>query len=77
MVQFFIRQLLLAIDQLINVLFGGYADETMSLRTNTGVFGRPWSLCSSFIFFDLNHCRDAYEGGLIGRQLSRGFKGAL
>ena len=27
MIRFFIWQLLLALDQLVNVLFGGYADE--------------------------------------------------
>lgn len=29
MIRFFIWQLLIALDQLVNVIFGGYADETM------------------------------------------------
>ena len=49
MIRFFVWQLLLALDQLVNVLFGGYADETMSSRAyrmskrhDAGLFGWRW-----------------------------------
>ena len=85
MVKFFVWQLLLALDQLVNVLFGGYADETMSSRAHrmsqrhdTSLFGWRWRLCATvinFLFFDRNHCRDAYQGELTGRQLPPNFRG--
>ena len=87
MIQFFIWQLLLALDQLVNVLFGGYADETMSSRAyrmseryDAGLFGWRWRVCATLInglFFDRHHCRDAYLSERDNLQLPPEFRGVL
>ena len=80
MIKFFIWQLLLALDQLVNVLFGGYADETMSSRAyrmserhDAGVFGWRWSVCAWLIntlAHDPNHCKDAFVSERDNLQLT-------
>ncbi len=84
MIKFFAWQLLLALDQLVNVLLGGYADETMSSRAyrmsqrhDTGVFGWRWRVCATLInglFFDRHHCRDAYLSERDNLQLPPEFR---
>ena len=83
--RFFVWQLLIAIDQFLNALFLGWADETlssrayrMSMRADSGLFGWRWRLCATLInalFFDRNHCHDAYQGELTGRHLPPNFRG--
>ena len=80
MIKFFIWQLLLAIDQLVNVLFGGYADETLSSRAyrasrRTGHW--RWRVCArviNFLFCDPEHCYKAYKSERIGKQLPPEFR---
>ena len=77
-------QVLIALDQLVNVLFGGYADETMSSRAyrmserhDTGVFGWRWRVCATvinFLFRDPEHCFKAYQSERIGKQLPPEFR---
>lgn len=84
--RFFVWQLLLAIDQLLNVLLFGWADETlssrayrMSMRTD-GIFGWRWRVCATLInglFFDRNHCHDAYLSERDNLQLPPEFRGYL
>lgn len=84
MIRFFVWQLLLALDQLVNVLFGGYADETMSSRAyrmsqrhDTSLFGWRWRVCATIInglFFDRNHCRDAFMSERDNLQLPPEFR---
>lgn len=64
--QFYLKQLLLAFDQLINALLFGWADETISSRSYRLSSGSVlWRLVSKFIdvlfFFDPDHCRTSYE----------------
>ena len=42
MIRFFAWQLLIALDQLVNVLFGGYADEYANITTG-GNKNETWS----------------------------------
>lgn len=71
----------IALDQLFNALTGGAADETLSSRTYRGaMLAKPpkkrWRLLYSLInglFFDVNHCRTAYESELKGRQHDKRF----
>lgn len=84
MIKFFAWQLLLALDQLVNVLLGGYADETMSSRAyrmsqrhDTSLFGWRWRVCATLInglFFDRHHCRDAYLSERDNLQLPPEFR---
>ena len=66
-------QILIAIDQLINTLFGGMADETLSARAYRLELerGRSWArkLIDGILFFDKDHCKESYESEILRRQL--------
>lgn len=66
-------QILIAIDQLINTLFGGFADETLSSRAYRLELerGRTWSrkLIDTLLWFDKDHCKESYESEVLRRQL--------
>ena len=77
MMKFFAWQLLLALDQLVNVLFGGYADETWSSRFGRGkLAGRKRYVVLAAIvdFFawvfsgQKNHCVDAINEQFLERE---------
>lgn len=73
---------LVAIDQLFNALIGGAADETLSSRTYRGAMLAPtprkrWRVLYRLInglFFDRNHCREAYESEVKRRQYPAEFE---
>ena len=53
------KQILIALDQLVNALFGGWADESISARA----YRSGWKIRQALInalFFDANHCLDSY-----------------
>lgn len=64
-VRFFFTQLLIAIDQLANVLVGGYCDESLSSHAyRMQQQGKFWGFLCTLInvaFFDSEHCRLSYE----------------
>ena len=70
---FYLRQVLLAIDQLISALTGGWADETLSARAwrlkDKHAF---WLFAQGFIdgifFWDPNHCEQSYIGEALRAQ---------
>lgn len=65
-------QVLVAIDQLLNTLVGGYADETLSARAyRRKLRGKPWlsRIINVMFFWQNNHCKTAYESELTDRQL--------
>lgn len=66
-------QILIAIDQLVNALFGGYADETISSRSHRAYLTgkRQWTrnLINAIFFFQEDHCKEAYESELERVQL--------
>lgn len=66
-------QVLIAIDQLINTLFGGFADETLSSRAYRLELERErsWArkLIDGILFFDKDHCKESYESEILRRQL--------
>lgn len=65
---FWLKQVLISIDQFFNALFGGYADETMSshlhrLRRDGKFFGFiaypvDWI---AYCLGDKNHCEESYK----------------
>ena len=75
MLSHYIKQNLLALDQLGNALIGGYADETLSSRAyrasrHTGHW--RWRICATvinFLFLDSEHCFKAYQSERTGKQL--------
>lgn len=68
-------QLLIAIDQLGNVLLGGLADETLSARAHRmrGKEHKWWGWTAGFIdrlfFWQQAHCSAAYQAEIKRRQL--------
>lgn len=59
-----ITQILIAVDQLVNTLFGGWADETISARAYRGRKKKRWYYSMIFIdklfFMQKEHCKLAY-----------------
>lgn len=60
------EQIPIAIDQLVNTLFNGWADETISSATwRKRNDGKGWALLRRLIdglfFWQQEHCRTAYE----------------
>ena len=53
------KQILIAIDQLINALFGGWADETLSSRAYRE-FPLVAQVIDNLFFWQPEHCRDSY-----------------
>ena len=65
-------QVLVAIDQLLNTLVGGYADETLSARAYRRYLrGKPWCarIINILFFWQDNHCKEAYESELERSQM--------
>jgi len=64
--QFYIYQILIAMDQLFNAVFGGWADETLSARSHRCQWRLEWYIDRLF-FWDkdgagkFNHCKSSYE----------------
>ncbi len=74
-----LKQVLIAIDQLLNALLGGYADESLSshcfrLEKEKGI-AWPRRLIDGLLFFDKDHCRTSYESELYRRQLPPSMRG--
>lgn len=67
-------QIPIAIDQLINTICGGWADETISsVAWRKRQEGKGWAILRRVIdtlfFWQENHCRTAYESEKNRRQL--------
>lgn len=68
-----VREVLIAIDQLLNAIAGGYADETMSARCWRLRAQQPYAALRSAIdglfFLQVDHCKSSYESELERAQL--------
>jgi hypothetical protein len=70
-----LKNILIAFDQLINAVFNGWPDETMSSRAwrweKDGKRGAPRKLIDGvfWLFGDDDHCQMSYESERQGRQL--------
>ena len=66
-------QIAVAIDQLVNAVFGGYADETISSRSHRAYVDgkRKWmrNLINAMFFWQKDHCKEAYESEMDRSQL--------
>lgn len=73
---------LIGIDQLLNAITGGYADETFSSRCYRGAIlkanpKKRWRFWYTFVnglFFDKNHCKTAYESEVNRKQYPTEFQ---
>lgn len=68
---FHIKQILIAIDQLLNTLLFGWPDETLSSRCwRLSLSGNdlPRKIVDTILFFDKDHCKSSYESEKIRNQ---------
>jgi hypothetical protein len=67
------RQTLIALDQLVNTLCGGFADETISSRCWRLRYRQPYKALRAVIdglfFFDGAHCKASYQSERLRAQL--------
>lgn len=71
-----LKQVLIAIDQLVNTLAGGFADETLSARA----YREKRTVLECFIntlFLDGNHCLDSYLSEQQRKQLPEEYRADL
>lgn len=70
-------QILIAVDQLVNTILGGMADETLSARAwRNHMKGRrswPVKIIDALFFWQTDHCREAYESEVERKQLPAGY----
>jgi hypothetical protein len=68
-----VREVLIAADQLLNAILGGWADETMSARCWRLRDYQPYTtlrpLIDGLFFWQSDHCRRSYESERIRAQL--------
>jgi hypothetical protein len=63
-----LRQFALWVDQGVNVLTGGYADETLSARCyREDLWLRPW--INALFFWQRDHCQSAFQNELLRKHL--------
>ena len=71
----YLKHVLIAVDQLLNAMFHGWPDETISSRSyrwdkdNVRHWPRYIIDRIALIFGDKNHCYESYVSERIGRQL--------
>lgn len=75
---------LIALDQMVNALFGGSPDETLSARAwrtevQGKLLGRVFRPLIDFVFWPVQkrHCREAYLAELTKRQLPGSYRDRL
>lgn len=67
------KQFLIALDQLINTLCGGMADETISARAYRKGWKRRMAVIN-WVFNDAHHCELSYQSELFRAQLPSGYR---
>ena len=67
------KAVLIAFDQLVNAIGGGWPDETLSSRAYLGVqfamVTRRVIDCVAALLGDKNHCEESFNSERLGRQL--------
>lgn len=74
-----LKQTLIAADQLVNALLGGYADETLSSRAWRARYKYPWLYKTIDVIFwwDPCHCYESFNNERIRLQLPPEFRQPL
>lgn len=74
-------QVLIALDQFVNTLLWGYADETLSARAYRHAEIKkdrrwPMVIINALFFWQEEHCKRAYESEIERAQLPPGMRDA-
>jgi len=69
-----IKQILIALDQVLNALAGGWADETLSARAyrrryKKAGWRRAMRVIDTLFFWQPHHCKSAWQAEAQRRQL--------
>jgi hypothetical protein len=70
-------QVLIALDQLINTLIGGFADETLSARAHRQALKghvMQEKVIDMMFFWQPHHCKTAYESEMRRSQLPKEYR---
>ena len=74
---YFLR-VLIAIDQLVNTIFGGMPDETISAKLWRLKDRYPYKILryivDALFWFDKDHCRTSYESEIKKTQLPSNYR---
>lgn len=62
------KQFLIALDQTLNTIIGGMADETVSARAYRKGWKKREALIN-WLFRNPDHCRDSYHSELMRKHL--------
>ena len=70
----YLKNVFIAVDQLVNTVAGGWPDETLSSRAyRLAVDGTTWPMrCIDavvWLFGDKDHCEASFNSERVGRQL--------
>ena len=69
----YLKNVLIGVDQLLNTLFRGWPDETLSSRCwrwdRDGVRHWPRRLVDVLFFWEKDHCRESYESEQLRMQM--------
>lgn len=66
------KSLFIAIDQLLNAIFLGWPDETLSSRAwrmHLDGISLPKNIIDTILFFDKNHCEESCKSEQLRKQL--------
>lgn len=67
------KQVIIAFDQLLNALCGGWADETFSSRCwrweQSGKRSWPRKFIDLLFWWEADHCRESYESERLRLQM--------
>lgn len=72
-------QVLIAADQLINAIFGGWADETLSARVwrnqnNSWYWRFLLRVINSLFFWQNNDCRQSFDSEVLRRHFPDAYR---
>ena len=76
----YFRKVLIALDQLVNAIFNGWPDETMSSRSYRWYIEgkRSWPMyCIDALFLfigDVNHCEESWRSEANRKQLPKSLR---
>jgi hypothetical protein len=74
----YLLHILIALDQLVNTLFGGFPDETISAAAwrweLQGKRSWPRKLIDKLFWFDHNHCERSYMSELENKHLHHHYR---
>lgn len=77
-IYYWVKEIAVAFDQMLNAVLGGTSDETLSSRAHRMRVKRhpyTWWLADvidAIFFWDDDHCKEAYEGELLRRSAPLG-----